>query len=116
MESAVGKGTTVNVLLSFKLPEGVSIPAEQGSWQSPQAGRSLRILLAEDEPSNAMPIMKLLERCWRRTFVRNNMLPQDHKAIDSAHVFFALTSDNVFSRYKYHALKNVAVVIGNLTI
>ena len=62
MQSTVGEGTTVQVFLPFKLPRRTSIPAEQDSRQSPQAGQSLRILLAEDEPSNALPIMKLLEK------------------------------------------------------
>ncbi|SMP59036.1 PAS domain S-box-containing protein [Desulfonatronum zhilinae] len=62
MQSVVGEGTTVRVLLPFKLPEGVSIAAEQESGNLAEAKRSLRILLAEDEPSNAMPIMKLLEK------------------------------------------------------
>jgi PAS domain S-box-containing protein len=62
LSSAVGEGTTVHVLLPLKLPEGVSIPAEQASGHLPEAKQGLRILLAEDEPSNALPIMKLLEK------------------------------------------------------
>ncbi|SMP52942.1 PAS domain S-box-containing protein [Desulfonatronum zhilinae] len=62
MKSAVGEGTTVQVLLPFKLPKGINIPADQEPWESTKAKQSLRILLAEDEPSNAMPIMKLLEK------------------------------------------------------
>ncbi len=61
--STVGEGTTVNVLLPFRLPaEGVSHAAEHESQHLAKAKRSLRILLAEDEPSNAMPIKKLLEK------------------------------------------------------
>ncbi|WP_045221947.1 response regulator, partial [Desulfonatronum thioautotrophicum] len=44
-----------------KLAKGASIPAEQGSRQSFQSGRSLRILLAEDEQSSSFPAIKLLE-------------------------------------------------------
>ncbi|WP_045222790.1 response regulator, partial [Desulfonatronum thioautotrophicum] len=43
------------------LAKGASIPAEQGSRQSFQSGRSLRILLAEDEQSSSFPAIKLLE-------------------------------------------------------
>jgi PAS domain S-box-containing protein len=60
--SAVGEGTTINVLLSFKLPEDESVSSEIGSGQLAEAKQGLRILLAEDEPSNALPTMKLLEK------------------------------------------------------
>ena len=60
--STLGEGTTVQVLLPFKLPEGVSIPAEQGPRRLTEAKQSLRILLAEDEPSSFFPTTKLLEK------------------------------------------------------
>ncbi len=60
--STVGQGTTVYVLLPFRLPEGEkSIPVERPG-QLTEAGQSLRILLAEDESSNAIPTKKLLEK------------------------------------------------------
>ncbi|WP_158269624.1 PAS domain S-box protein [Desulfonatronum sp. SC1] len=62
LASTVGEGTTVQVLLPFKLPEGVGIAAEQGSKQVTKAKQNLRILLAEDEPSSSFPAIKLLER------------------------------------------------------
>ncbi len=43
-------------------PKGEIIAAEQGSEQLREAKQSLRILLAEDEPSNALPTKKLLEK------------------------------------------------------
>ncbi|WP_051822721.1 PAS domain-containing hybrid sensor histidine kinase/response regulator [Desulfonatronum thiodismutans] len=60
--STLGEGTTVNVLLPFKLSRGESLLNHRES-KRPQKGKlGLRILLAEDEPSNAMPVMKLLEK------------------------------------------------------
>ncbi|TVQ99846.1 MAG: response regulator [Desulfovibrionales bacterium] len=62
VESMIGEGTTVHVVLPLKLPEGLSIAAEKGSRQLIQAKQSIRILLAEDDPSNALPTIKLLEK------------------------------------------------------
>ncbi|TVQ96815.1 MAG: PAS domain S-box protein [Desulfovibrionales bacterium] len=60
--STLGEGTTVHVLLPFKLPEGVSIAVEQGPRRLTEAKQSLRILLAEDEESSSFPTTKLLEK------------------------------------------------------
>ncbi|TVQ96101.1 MAG: PAS domain-containing sensor histidine kinase [Desulfovibrionales bacterium] len=60
--STLGEGTTVQVLLPFKLPDGVSIAVEQGPRRPTEAKQSLRILLAEDEPSSSFPTTKLLEK------------------------------------------------------
>jgi PAS domain S-box-containing protein len=61
--STVGEGTTVNVLLPMKLPEGVNAPKiQETTGQLREAQNKLRILLAEDEESNAMPIQSLLEK------------------------------------------------------
>jgi PAS domain S-box-containing protein len=63
MESQEGKGTTVHVLLPFKLPNGVTLPGrEEMAGQPHEASHKLRILLVEDEPSNALPMSKLLEK------------------------------------------------------
>ncbi|GAB6058220.1 PAS domain S-box protein [Desulfonatronum parangueonense] len=62
VDSTVDKGTTMYVVLPFKLPDGVSISSGQGPRQFPQASHSLRILLAEDEPSNSLLASKLLEK------------------------------------------------------
>jgi len=72
MESTVGKGTTVHVVLPLKLPKGKDIPAEQGPEQSAEARQSLRILLAEDEPSNALPVMKLLQKAGHKVALAEN--------------------------------------------
>jgi CheY-like chemotaxis protein len=62
MKSVLGKGTTVQVLLPFKLTRRANISTEKRSRQLPQAGQGLRILLAEDEPSSSFPTIKLLEK------------------------------------------------------
>ncbi|HDQ41230.1 MAG TPA: hypothetical protein ENN39_09420, partial [Desulfonatronum sp.] len=62
VDSAVGQGTTVYVVLPFKLPADEVIPGRQGHRQSLKAKQKLRILLAEDDPSNALPIRLLLEQ------------------------------------------------------
>jgi PAS domain S-box-containing protein len=60
--STLGEGTTIHLLLPFKLPEGVNAPRIQGTTGLREAQHKLRILLAEDEPSNALPIQSLLEK------------------------------------------------------
>ncbi|WP_161788431.1 PAS domain S-box protein [Desulfonatronum thiodismutans] len=60
--STVGEGTTVNVILPFKFPVGEDSLKLQEMPKSPEAKQKLRILLAEDEPSNALPIQMLLEK------------------------------------------------------
>jgi PAS domain S-box-containing protein len=61
--STLGEGTTIHLLLPFKLPEGMSAPKIQGmTGQLREAQRKLRILLAEDEESSSFPVMKLLEK------------------------------------------------------
>lgn len=62
VSSQVGKGTTVYVVLPFKLPEGVEFPKNLEKGPLLQAKKRLRILLAEDDPSNALPVQKLLEK------------------------------------------------------
>jgi CheY-like chemotaxis protein len=70
--STLGEGTTVQVLLPFKLPEGVSIAVEQGPTWLNEAKESLRILLAEDEPSSSFPTTKLLEKAGHTVTLAEN--------------------------------------------
>ncbi len=62
VESEVGEGTTMYVVLPFNLPEVKSIAADQESGPLTEARQNLRILLAEDDPSNALPTKILLEK------------------------------------------------------
>lgn len=63
VESCAGEGTAVHVLLPFKLPAGASFHARDGAAGfQPETGRKLRILLAEDDPSNALPTRIMLEK------------------------------------------------------
>ncbi len=62
VDSTEGEGTTVHVVLPFRLPPEESMPGGQVLAQPAQAKQSLNILLAEDDPSNALPTMKLLEK------------------------------------------------------
>jgi PAS domain S-box-containing protein len=70
--STLGKGTTVQVLLPLKLAEGVSISSEQGPRRLTEAKQSLRILLAEDEPSSSFPTTKLLEKAGHTLTLAEN--------------------------------------------
>ncbi|GAB6058235.1 response regulator [Desulfonatronum parangueonense] len=62
VDSTAGEGTTMYVVLPFKLPEGLSVSSVQGPRQIAKATQCLRILLAEDEPSNSFLVSKLLEK------------------------------------------------------
>ncbi|SMP66905.1 PAS domain S-box-containing protein [Desulfonatronum zhilinae] len=68
VESEVGKGTSVHVVLPFRPTAGESAldrhgrHGRNGPARSHESKNKLRILLAEDDPSNALPIRKLLEK------------------------------------------------------
>ncbi len=63
VESQEGQGTTMHVALSFKLYDrnGAGSPSLETHALAPPE-KHFRILLVEDEPSNALPTMKLLEK------------------------------------------------------
>jgi PAS domain S-box-containing protein len=72
MDSVYGEGTAVHVLLPFKLkPDGDAkhLP-NRGEGEMPH--RILRVLLAEDESSNAAAIQILLQKCGHVVTVVEN--------------------------------------------
>jgi len=62
LESALGEGTAVHVVLPFRLPHGVAAMAVPDSTEACEACPGLRILLAEDDPSNQFPVQRMLEK------------------------------------------------------
>jgi PAS domain S-box-containing protein len=79
LESEINQGTTFHLVLPFKL-SGEGLPdaeQEEGVYQLPPP-RPHRILLVEDEPSNALTIRKLLEKFGHTVIVAEN----GHKALD----------------------------------
>ncbi|WP_052507472.1 ATP-binding protein [Desulfonatronovibrio magnus] len=59
--SQVGEGTSIYVVLPFKLPDGESAPKHHQTKPLLQSEKSLRILLAEDDPTNQYTTQKILE-------------------------------------------------------
>jgi PAS domain S-box-containing protein len=72
VESTLGTGTTVSVLLSFKMPEDKRINVDQSLGQLLQVKHGLRILLAEDEPLNSYVTTKLLEKVGHSVTLAEN--------------------------------------------
>jgi len=62
LESVLGEGTLVHLVLPYKLPAGATLPASLHADKIPERAQSLRILLAEDDPSNQYPMIKMLEK------------------------------------------------------
>ncbi len=60
--SQVGEGTSIYIVLPFKLPEGASVPKHHQTKPLLQSAKSLRILLAEDDPTNQYTTQKLLKK------------------------------------------------------
>jgi two-component system sensor histidine kinase EvgS len=63
IESRPGTGTSIHFALSFNLPPETSgrHPKQTGEKETPDS-HGLRILLAEDDPSNQLPTKILLEK------------------------------------------------------
>jgi PAS domain S-box-containing protein len=62
LESALGEGTAVHVVLPFRLPHGVAATAAPEKTKAGKAAPGLRVLLAEDDPSNQFPVQRMLEK------------------------------------------------------
>jgi PAS domain S-box-containing protein len=72
IESEPGEGTDVYVVIPFAAanqPDTHTLPAKVG--HEPER-KSLRILLAEDDPSNQFPIMKFLEKAGHEATLAEN--------------------------------------------
>jgi PAS domain S-box-containing protein len=73
IDSEPAKGTSIRVVLPFMLPSG-----EKGAVDERFAGEpdhknlGLRILLAEDEPSNQLPMAKLLQKAGHTVTLAEN--------------------------------------------
>jgi PAS domain S-box-containing protein len=72
LESALGQGTEVHVILPFKLPYGVAAMEKPDKPEAFHASPGLRILLAEDDPSNQVPIQKMLEKAGHAVTLAEN--------------------------------------------
>ncbi len=62
VSSTLGQGTNIYVVLPFRLPGKVAEPKPRQDEPPLKAEKSLRVLLAEDDPSNQYPAQKLLEK------------------------------------------------------
>ncbi len=67
VESTVGKGTTVHVVLPFSLPSAMPASAARTADRGAKKKQALRVLLVEDDPSNSLPTRKLLENAGHST-------------------------------------------------
>jgi PAS domain S-box-containing protein len=70
IESAPGKGTTVHVVLPFKLDRENSSKIVEPA--ASETGAGFRVLLVEDDPSNRIPTQKLLEKAGYEVTLAEN--------------------------------------------
>jgi len=70
VESIVGEGTSINVVLPFKQSVEASILKHQ--TVQIMENQKLRILLAEDDPSNQFAMIKLLEKAGYQVMLAEN--------------------------------------------
>ena len=67
IESTPGQGTSVTVVLPFRVPDGVRPAPHEPEAVAEQ--RNLRILLVEDDPSNQLPIQIFMGKAGHETVV-----------------------------------------------
>jgi PAS domain S-box-containing protein len=77
MDSESGAGTVVHVVLPFKLP-AEAVQGVAGAQSVKRHARGLRLLLVEDEPSNAFAIRRLLEKSGHKVALAED----GHQAMD----------------------------------
>ncbi len=61
LASLPGQGTEVYVVLPFRLPEADAGQGHEQTGESPEPETRLRVLLAEDDPTNQFAVKKMLE-------------------------------------------------------
>ena len=71
MDSVPGEGTEVHMVLPFKTPQGL-FPASTQVKADVRKSESLRILMAEDDPSNQVATRKLLEKSGHAVTLAGN--------------------------------------------
>jgi CheY-like chemotaxis protein len=71
MDSEPGTGTVVHAVIPFKLPAG-AVQSWTQARRSEHPAHGLRLLLVEDEPSNAFAIRRLLEKSGHEVAVAEN--------------------------------------------
>ncbi len=71
MDSVPGEGTAVHIVLPFKTPQGM-FPARMREKADTDNPGTLRILMAEDDPSNQLATRKLLEKSGHAVTLAGN--------------------------------------------
>ncbi|MEF2143831.1 MAG: response regulator, partial [Desulfovibrionaceae bacterium] len=72
MDSIPGEGTSVHIVLPFRLPSE-DVRTQRPAAPTPRhSGQPMRILLAEDDSSNAYALQALLEKCGHETIIAKN--------------------------------------------
>ncbi|MFO7727817.1 MAG: ATP-binding protein, partial [Desulfonatronovibrio sp.] len=72
VESEPGRGTTVHVVLPFKVPEKEISPTVRETLQISARSGNLNILLAEDDPLNQLFIKRILEKDGHEVVLAEN--------------------------------------------
>jgi PAS domain S-box-containing protein len=72
LESVLGEGTAVHVVLPFRLPHGATVVAESKRPRVFKTSHGLRVLLAEDDPSNHFPVQRMLEKAGHVVMLAEN--------------------------------------------
>ena len=70
IESSPGEGTSVHVVLPFKMDR--ENPSKTVEPAAINAGAGFRVLLVEDDPSNRIPTQKLLEQAGHEVALAEN--------------------------------------------
>ncbi len=71
IESEPGEGTEVHIVIPF--PKAApSVQQSRPAPAEPEAGKGLRVLLVEDDPSNQFPVMKFLEKAGHEPTLAEN--------------------------------------------